>query len=306
MKRKILILALALACVLTLSACGCKHETWLDADCVTPKTCADCGETEGTPLGHSWLAATCLTPKTCEVCGETDGEALGHSWTDADCENPKTCQSCGETEGEALGHDWQDATTEQPKTCLTCGATEGDRIVTDERFTTENNADLFGTWSCKFPMTGETMGLEGVDVQLDCLLYLDLANDGSMTMRFAPADEEEFTQFMVQYVADALYAELAASGMDQAAADAAMKEVYGMGVQEYAQEAMQTMGLSSIFDAMAFNAVYYAEDGYLYIGVSWDASMEGSEYTLEGDTLRIAGDLTGAGGEYTELTRVTE
>ena len=35
--------------------------------------------------GHSWMDATCLTPKTCPVCGETEGEALGHNFVDGAC-----------------------------------------------------------------------------------------------------------------------------------------------------------------------------------------------------------------------------
>ena len=102
-KKQIMIGITALF-VLVLSGCSCKHETWLDATCTTPKTCADCGETEGEALGHQWIDATCTEPKTCSVCGETEGKALGHKWVDATCTEPKTCSVCGETEGKALGH----------------------------------------------------------------------------------------------------------------------------------------------------------------------------------------------------------
>ena len=125
--KRMLIIALALTVLLVLAGCACEHE-WADADCVTPKTCTLCEETEGTPLGHTWAAATCTDPKTCEDCGETEGEALGHTWTDATCVDAKTCSVCGETEGEALGHAWVDATEYAPKTCTTCGVTEGDPL----------------------------------------------------------------------------------------------------------------------------------------------------------------------------------
>ena len=35
--------------------------------------------------GHDWLDAGCLTPKTCDVCGETEGAALGHNFVDGEC-----------------------------------------------------------------------------------------------------------------------------------------------------------------------------------------------------------------------------
>lgn len=77
MKRKILILYFLMLCVL-LAGCQCKHE-WVDADCVTPRTCSLCQQTEGEVLGHSWSEATCEEPKTCVLCHETEGEALGHT-----------------------------------------------------------------------------------------------------------------------------------------------------------------------------------------------------------------------------------
>ena len=107
--KKTTALLLALCMLFALSACGHEHN-WQDATCTEPKTCAECGKTEGEPLGHSWQDATCTKPKTCAVCGATEGEPLGHSWQDATCTEPKTCTVCGATEGEPLGHtcsDWK-------------------------------------------------------------------------------------------------------------------------------------------------------------------------------------------------------
>ena len=137
MKKRMSLIVLVLVFALALTACSCKHENVNEGNCVTDKTCADCGEV---------LSA-----------------APGHAWTDADCENPKTCSACGLTEGEALGHVWQDATTEAPKTCENCGATEGERIITDERFTTAATVDIQGKWAYSFTMSGEMMGVEGFD-----------------------------------------------------------------------------------------------------------------------------------------------
>ena len=127
MKKKVAILALALVLVLALTGCACKHE-WVEANCVTPKTCSKCQEVEGEALGHTWVDADCVTPKTCSVCAETEGEALGHTFVDADCVTPKTCSVCAATEGEALGHTWVDATCDAPKTCSVCALTEGEAL----------------------------------------------------------------------------------------------------------------------------------------------------------------------------------
>lgn len=57
-----------------------QHE-WVEATCTEPRTCAECGETEGEPLGHTpgewestnydYVSATYLSVQRCTVCGET-------------------------------------------------------------------------------------------------------------------------------------------------------------------------------------------------------------------------------------------
>ena len=119
MKKMLFCLVIAVA--LLLSGCCISHR-WTEADCVTPKTCAKCEETEGDALGHSWAEATCVAPKTCTVCAVTEGEALGHSWEDATCYVPKTCSVCAETEGEILEHnlEWRPSTTDIEKMVGSC------------------------------------------------------------------------------------------------------------------------------------------------------------------------------------------
>lgn len=102
MRRKCKLLP-AMACIFMLGLTGCGHEhTWVDATCLTPRTCSECGETEGEAAGHKWVDATCENARFCEVCGETEGEPLGHQWTEATYTSPKTCSVCGVTEGEPL------------------------------------------------------------------------------------------------------------------------------------------------------------------------------------------------------------
>lgn len=102
MKKRIITVLTTLSIgALTLVGCGHEH-VWTEADCVTPKTCSECGEIEGEALGHTFVEADCVTAKTCSVCGETEGAPLGHDWTLATFDAPKTCSVCGETEGEPL------------------------------------------------------------------------------------------------------------------------------------------------------------------------------------------------------------
>ena len=49
--------------------------------------------------GHKWYLATCLNPKTCQNCGETEGVALEHNLQTLEAVEP-TCTSTGLTEGK--------------------------------------------------------------------------------------------------------------------------------------------------------------------------------------------------------------
>lgn len=99
MRKKLIGVIAVGVCMLSLIGCGHEH-TWDEATCTTPKTCSECGETEGETLGHTWEEATCTTAKTCSVCNEIEGAPLEHQWIEATLEAPKTCSVCNETEGE--------------------------------------------------------------------------------------------------------------------------------------------------------------------------------------------------------------
>lgn len=123
-KQGVFSVALIVGIMVLVSGCGHEH-TWVDATCTEPRTCSECGETEGEPSGHLWGHPTCTKPKTCKICGATEGDALGHKWLDATCTEPETCELCKETKGEPLGHkveEWK--TTVEPK-CKETGTREG-------------------------------------------------------------------------------------------------------------------------------------------------------------------------------------
>lgn len=271
--KKILALILCAAMVLGLCACGCRHE---------------------------WTGADCLTPKTCAECGETEGEALGHDWADATCEAPKTCSRCALTEGEALGHDWQDATTEAPQTCATCAATEGERIITDERFTTAANQHLFGEWAGQLTMPAESLvgpGTEG-DVVYD--ISLVFANDGTVTQYIAFADWDSVKPLFLDYLIGSIYLEYTLQGIDNDAAEEAVMNEFGMTMEELAQAYLDMMDPNSMMEPV--DMVYFMEGDILNMAMSWDEEMEISTVTIEGDTLT----QTYEDGETVVLTRVAE
>ena len=81
---------------------GCCSHTWIEANCTTPKTCSQCGKTEGGVV-HEFGETNCNEIRICKKCG-IEEEPLGHVWKKATCTEPKLCKKCGETKGEALGH----------------------------------------------------------------------------------------------------------------------------------------------------------------------------------------------------------
>lgn len=305
-KRFLALIALVLVFALGLSACGCAHETWTDADCLNPKTCAECGETEGEALGHNWKDADCVTAKTCQRCAATEGTAKGHDWKDATCAAPKTCASCGLTEGQTLEHTWVDATTEAPKTCTACGATEGERIVTDPRFTTANTLGLYGDWTYEISMPGSITGMADFETPFQMQLCMNLTNDGHATVTFKLMNVDELRTDLIKYMADLLYDTMAALDYSKEDTDAYAQNQFGMSVNEYAASVVDAMNLDHMFDALAVDGVYYTEDGEFYISEDWDDTMDVNAYTLDGDTFTLHDDPFGLGQGDAVFTRVTE
>ena len=103
------VLAMLMVCTVVLSGCGCKH-VWAEATCEVPKTCIECGETEGEAPGH--------------VSGETqtvtDGYAL-KVYTNIICNR---CDAVISTEESALS-------ALKGETCMVCSTAEYTRRVQD-------------------------------------------------------------------------------------------------------------------------------------------------------------------------------
>ena len=270
--RKVLAFTLALACLLSLTGCGCEHE---------------------------WIAATCTEAETCVLCGEVQGEKAAHIWAQATCEAPQTCASCGLSRGEKLPHSWMDATTEEPQTCETCGATQGDRIITDERFTTANNQALFGIW--KLALDAGELFPEPQSVSKDFIFVLSLEfhNDGTLELFAAEEDINSFlVQFREAYLA-MIYTGFEAAGMDEEDAQEFVMDTLGMTVEEYADAQLAEMSfetnLRQGLGSFSNRGVYYVDEDLLYVGSSWEDPMVGTPFLLEGDMLSFPEDFQSFG-----------
>ena len=69
---------------------NCEH-SFMAATCTAPKTCLNCGGTEGTPRAkHVFMEASCSEPSTCFYCDATVGEPLPHTFVDGSC---KVCRA---------------------------------------------------------------------------------------------------------------------------------------------------------------------------------------------------------------------
>ncbi len=123
--KKITIFIILLSLLLSLCSCECKHE-WKKATCDSPKTCIECGVTEGEVLPHIWADATCEIAKTCENCKKTEGEALGHKWSEPTCTEDSSCSVCGKTGENAKGHKSEIIEGKEPE-CEVEGLTDGER-----------------------------------------------------------------------------------------------------------------------------------------------------------------------------------
>ena len=134
-----------LLCTITfILLAGCGHEhTWNEAKCEVPKTCSECGKSEGEVLGHKYEEATCRRPKTCSVCGKTEGEALGHDYADVQCEELAKCTRCGEKNEDIEGHSWISATLDEAATCEYCGATEGEKVKLSIKYIGVAEEDIY-------------------------------------------------------------------------------------------------------------------------------------------------------------------
>lgn len=302
MRKKITALLPALICVLALTGCQCNHE-WDEANCQTPKTCRICQQTEGTVLGHDWQAATCQEPMTCAVCGLAQGEPLSHSWEDATCASPRRCSYCGLTSGEALSeHTWQDATTETPKTCAVCGITEGERIITDARFTTDNNRALFGCWQGSMTLSGTDLSLEGYVDQVACTVTLCFGPDGSLDLMLDFQDKEAFLAQLYQGTQEQIYQQLDQLGLSREESDQVFADRYGQTLEEYAPTVWEGVDWDAMIAAHCAEYVYYAEDYLIFTARSWQDTFAENGCILSGESLTIPNAYIAA-GQTLELTR---
>lgn len=299
--KKLCVLLLVLACVIGCTGCICSH-SWVEADCLNPKTCPLCGKSEGQAIGHLWEDATCMAPRTCKLCGLTEGEPVSHSWIEASCAAPRTCQWCALTEGDVLPHSWQNATTEAPRTCSGCGLTEGDPIITDERFTTAANAFLFGVWQAETVMPGADLNLEEYMAQVPVVITLTFAEDGTMEKRYTVKDLDAFMAELIGITAERLYVQFEDMDISREDADEMFEGAYDMSISEYAASFWADADLNGMLAVHNTLGVYYATETAINMAGSWESEFQTHRFALDGEQLTV----TAPDGTAMTLTRSAE
>lgn len=288
--RKIMIILLLVAVMLTAVSCGCEHK-WEEANCTKAKTCSLCKETEGSPLGHSWLAATCTSPKTCENCKATEGKAKGHDWQEASCFMPEQCSLCHEVKGEALEHEWEEATTEAPKTCKNCQKTEGKKLDIDPRFTTESTKHLYGEWEGEYTVNSDMMGISDLvsDFEITCYLHIEFTRTGEYFFEMQVEDPDAFSAKMKEIAENSIKEQLLAQGMDPKEMDQIFLQSTGMTFEEYVDWFIGDFDINEMLDDLATDSksVYYVGQNGLYTAETWNDQFECSIYTLEDGVLTL-------------------
>ncbi|MBR0373432.1 MAG: hypothetical protein IJH91_02755 [Mogibacterium sp.] len=195
---------LLLMVLLILSSTACHKHTWKEATCTEPKTCTECDETEGEPLGHDWVEATCTTPKTCSRCGATEGQALGHSVVDWEVTKEATCAEKGTKSGK----------------CTVCGQTVEenipmvDHIPGDWEVTKAPTRDSEGMRARKCTVCGATVESETFSLSEEELKALYISECQSISydkLERSPGDHEgkkiKFSGYVVQVCSEASSAE---------------------------------------------------------------------------------------------------
>lgn len=283
MKKRMKLAVLIICCLLTLTGC-CFHKQWQEATCEVPRTCVECGKTEGEALGHSWVAATCETAKTCEVCQVTDGDPLGHQW--------------------------MAATTEAPKACSVCSLTEGERIITDSRFTTASTKSLQGLWAADLTLSGQELRLD--DYRIDSVqlrLLVDFRNDGTMDVFAQLPDEDAFLKELISSAVNAVYAEFSGFDISAEDIDPLFEAAYGMDVRSYLESTLGALSfneiLSAAYPGLNLGSVYYVEEGKLFTGPDWSEPMVEQPYSCIGDALILQHICAELARDVT-FSRVTE
>ena len=144
MKKKFLVLMLAIVTLFTLTSCSKKYTvTFTDNGTVLNEETVKKGKTvakpsdptkdgfkfEGWELDGKQFNFSTKIKKDITLNATWSQVKCQHKWSNATCTAPQTCSKCNETKGSKLEHTWLEATCTAPKTCSVCKTTEGEKAA---------------------------------------------------------------------------------------------------------------------------------------------------------------------------------
>ena len=139
--KKIFALALALALIICLAACGDDDRKVVGDDNDDKNSAVilpDVNSVPSTPAPeehvHTFMPPSCTAPATC-TCGATQGEPMDHQWNEATCETPAICGVCGIT-GEFGDHVYPQGSKE----CSVCHSVKTGSPVTEMYIDGDNSS----------------------------------------------------------------------------------------------------------------------------------------------------------------------
>ena len=135
------------------------------------------------------------------------------------------------------------------------------------------------------------LGIPDFEGDLSFVYNLEFGNAGDMSLMLQIGDEDSFMEAIILASVASTYAELEAQNISKEEADAAMEQEFGMDVEAYMRATMENISmndlLASVFSAIDLGGVYYVENGQIYAGSDWNAEMDPSDFSLDGDQLII-------------------
>lgn len=161
---------------------------------------------------------------------------------------------------------------------------------------------LVGTWQARIPVDGAALGVSDFDGRLEVNLTLTFGADGKCTFAL---DEERlrgdlpgFEGALADYMLQRLYRQAG----NQQAADAAMEQSVGMTCAEYVAQLVADMDLEGML--LGSLAKTNATEDYRIESDRLIIAEKAVAYTLQGDSLKLSGDVLGQGLALLGLTEL--
>lgn len=161
-------------------------------------------------------------------------------------------------------------------------------------FDAEEADFLYGLWQSELTVDEDMLGLPGLGKSFKLTVYVEFDDLGMVYTYVDKTQAEEafdklFSNKNVRkFVKNACYAQLEEQGLSKKEAEAAIKETYGMTMDQYVDFYIETVRDALDFEGMSARTHYYAEGNDLYVlsqsGEGWEEyaiKVENGKMTIQ-------------------------